>query len=68
MHKFIIALMTVMMLFAAGCATKSGASKSTWTGATGTPIDIGDGAALPEVDAVDDEAVDALPDMVAAEM
>jgi hypothetical protein len=68
LNKFIIALMAVMMLFVAGCATKSTTAKSNWTGATGTPIDIGDGAALPEVDAVDDEAVDALPDMVAAEM
>jgi hypothetical protein len=65
MNKFIIALMAVMMLFIAGCATKPAAPTSNWTGATGTPIDIGDGAALEEVAAVDDEAVDALPDMVA---
>ncbi len=64
MNKFIIALMAVMMLFIAGCA----ASASKPVIGTGTPIDIGDGAALEEVAAVDDEAVDTLPDMVAAEM
>ena len=66
MNKFLIALMAVMMLFIAGCATKS--ATSNWTGATGTPIDIGDGAALEEVPAVDDEAVEDLPDMVATEI
>jgi hypothetical protein len=60
MNKFIIALMAMMMLFIAGCATKPVA--------TGTPIDLGDGAALEEIAAYDDEAVEALPDMVAAEM
>ncbi len=63
MNRLLLALMT--MLFVVGCATKSGGSN--WTGATGTPIDIGDGAALEEVAAYDDEAVEALPDMVAAE-
>jgi hypothetical protein len=67
MNKLVIALVTVTMLFVAGCATKSTTAKSNWTGATGTPIDIGDGAALPEVDAMDDEAVEDLPDMVAVE-
>ena len=61
MNKFIIALMAVMMLFVAGCASTG--SKAAI--GTGTPIDIGDGAALEEIAAVDDEAVDALPDMVA---
>jgi hypothetical protein len=64
MNKFVIALMAVMMLFIAGCATTSAKAPV----GTGTPIDIGDGAALEEVPAVDDEAVEALPDMVAAEM
>ncbi|MEQ1598923.1 MAG: hypothetical protein ABL880_06095 [Methylotenera sp.] len=68
MNKFLIALMAAMMLVVAGCATKPAANASTWTGATGTPIDIGDGAALEEVAAVDDEAVEDLPDMVTAEM
>jgi hypothetical protein len=61
MNKFIIALMAVMMLFIAGCASKP-------TVGTGTPIDLGDGAPLEEIAAYDDEAVEALPDMVAAEM
>lgn len=60
MNKFLIALMTVMMLFVAGCASKPVVG-------TGTPIDIGDGAALEEVAAVDDEAVEDLPDMVAVD-
>ena len=68
MNKFLIALMAVIMLVVAGCATKPAGNASTWTGATGTPIDIGDGAALEEVAAVDDEAVEDLPDMVKAEM
>lgn len=61
MNKFLIALMAVMMLVVAGCASKPAVG-------TGTPIDIGDGAALEEVAAVDDEAVEDLPDMVVAEM
>jgi hypothetical protein len=61
MNKFLIALMAVMMLVVAGCASKPVVG-------TGTPIDIGDGAALEEVAAVDDEAVEDLPDMVVAEM
>jgi type IV pilus biogenesis protein CpaD/CtpE len=60
MNKFLIALMAAMMLFVAGCASKPVIG-------TGTPIDIGDGAPLEEVAAVDDEAVEDLPDMVAAE-
>jgi hypothetical protein len=61
MNKFLIALMAVLMLFIGGCASKPVVG-------TGTPIDLGDGAALEEVAAVDDEAVEDLPDMVAAEM
>jgi hypothetical protein len=68
MNKFVIALMAAMMLVVTGCATKSSGNSSNWTGATGTPIDIGDGAPLEEVAAYDDEAVEDLPDMVAAEM
>lgn len=60
MNKLVIALLTVVMLFAVGCASKPVIG-------TGTPIDIGDSSPLPEIDAVDDEAVDDLPDMVAAE-
>jgi hypothetical protein len=58
MNKFIIALMAVMMLFIAGCASTKG----------GTPIDLGDSSPLEEIAPYDDEAVEALPDMVAAEM
>ena len=58
MNKFLLALMT--MLFVVGCASKPVIG-------TGTPIDIGDGAPLEEMAAVDDEAVETLPDMVAAE-
>lgn len=61
MNKFVIALMAVMMLFIAGCASKPVIG-------TGTPIDLGDSSPLEEVAAVDDEAVEDLPDMVAAEM
>ncbi len=63
-----LAIVLAMMLFVGGCAaTKPAAATSNWTGATGTAIDIGDDAALPEIEAVEDEAVEALPDMVAAE-
>ena len=64
MNKLIIALMAIIMLSITGCASSG---KTSAPVASGTPIDIGDGAALPEIDAVDDEAVDALADMVAAE-
>jgi hypothetical protein len=64
MNKFLIALMAVLMLFIAGCASTSAKAPV----GTGTPIDIGDGAPLEEVAAYDDEAVEDLPDMVAAEM
>lgn len=60
MNKLVITLMAVIMLFAAGCASNPVVG-------TGTPIDIGDSSPLPEIAAVDDEAVDDLPDMVAAE-
>lgn len=59
MNRLVIALMAALMLLMAGCASKPVAS--------GTPIDIGDGAPLEEVAAYDDEAVEPLPDMVAAE-
>ncbi len=61
MKKLLFVVIAVMMLFIAGCASKPVVG-------TGTPIDIGDGAPLEEVAAVDDEAVEDLPDMVAAEM
>ena len=57
MHKILLAL---MMLFAVGCASNKPV-------ATGTPIDIGDASPLEEVAEYDDEAVEDLPDMVAAE-
>jgi hypothetical protein len=56
MYKFLLAL---MMLLVVGCASKSIAVT--------TPLDVGDGAPLEEVAAVDDEAVEDLPDMVASE-
>lgn len=63
MNKLVIALMTVIMLFVVGCASPGGSS----TVGTGTSIDLGDSSPLPEIEAYDDEVVDALPDMVAAE-
>jgi hypothetical protein len=63
MNRIIITLITVTMLFIAGCATKPAASAAPV--ASGTPIDIGDGVALPEIAAYDDEAIPALD--VAAE-
>jgi hypothetical protein len=63
LNKLVIALMAVIMLFVVGCASSGGSSAV----GTGTPIDLGDSSPLPEIDATDDEAVDALPDMVAAE-
>jgi hypothetical protein len=63
MNKLLIALMTVIMLFAVGCASSGGSSAV----GTGTPIDLGDSSPLPEIEATDDEAVADLPDMVAAE-
>ena len=56
MYKFLLAL---ILLLVAGCASKSVA--------TTTPLDIGDSSPLEEVAAYDDEAVEDLPDMVAAE-
>ena len=56
MYNFLLAL---MMLFVVACASKPVAS--------GTPIDIGDSSPLAEIDAYDDEAVEDLPEMVAAE-
>lgn len=57
MNKLAIALMAMMMLFMVGCASSGGAS----AGAS-------DGGGLPEIAAYDDEAVELLPDTVAAEM
>jgi|APFre7841882724_1041349.scaffolds.fasta_scaffold210920_2 hypothetical protein len=57
MNKLVIALVTLMMLFMAGCASSGGAS----AGAS-------DDGGLPEIAAYDDEAVEDLPDTVAAEM
>ncbi len=65
MNKFVIALMAVMMMMIAGCASKPAPAPVI---GTGTPIDLGDFSDLEEVDATDDEAVEDLSDMVAAEM
>ena len=56
MYKFLLAL---ILLLVAGCASKSIA--------TTTPLYTGDNSPLEEVAAYDDEAVEDLPDMVAAE-
>lgn len=55
MNKILLALMT--MLFVVGCASTGG-------GASAATDDTG---GLPEIAAVDDMAIDPLPDMVAAE-
>ena len=57
MKKLIVLLMPMLMLLAVGCAT-SGATAS--TGAS-------DSGGLPEIAAVDDAALEALPDVIAAE-
>ena len=61
MQKWMFALMAFLVLVVSGCASKPVVG-------TGTPIDIGDGAALEEIAAYDDEAVELLPDMVSAEL
>lgn len=63
MNKFIIALLAAMMMFVTGCA----ATKTIPATTPFTAAEIGDASALEEVAAVDDEAVEDLPDMVAAE-
>ena len=57
MKNLIVLLMPILMLLAVGCAT-SGATAS--SGAS-------DGGGLPEIAAVDDDALEALPDVIAAE-
>lgn len=57
MKNLIVLLMPILMLLAVGCAT-SGATAS--SGAS-------DGGGLPEIAAVDDAALEALPDVIAAE-
>ena len=59
MSKFIITLLAVMMLFVTGCASKPVAKTTPFTAS-----EIGDSSPLEEVAAYDDEAVEALPDMV----
>ena len=55
MHKILLALMT--MLFVVGCATTGG-------GASAVADDTG---GLPEIAAMDDMAIDPLPDLIPAE-
>ena len=57
MNKFVIALMSVLMLFIAGCASSGGGAAM-----------VDDNGGLPELAAYDDEAYDPLPDMVALEL
>ena len=59
MYKILLAL---MMLFAVGCASKPVVNTTPFTAS-----EIGDASALEEVADYDDEAVEDLPDMVAAE-
>ncbi len=59
MYKILLAL---MMLFVVGCASKPVVSTTPFTAA-----EIGDASALEEVADYEDEAVEDLPDMVAAE-
>ncbi|HQN64735.1 MAG TPA: hypothetical protein PLR90_07280 [Methylophilus sp.] len=55
MNKFLLALVTVMMLFLVGCASSGGAAPAS------------SGSDLPEIAAYDDEPFDPLPDNVPAE-
>ena len=59
MNRFILAIMAVMMLLLVACAG-SGGTKSAASGAS-------DNGGLPEIAAVDDAALEALPDVIAAE-
>ncbi len=58
MNKFLLALVAVMMLFVAGCAS---------TGSTSSAPAASSGDNLPEIAAYDDEPFDPLPDNVPAE-
>ena len=57
MNKMILALMALTVLLMAACA---GTSQTSASG-------VSDGGGLPEIAAVDDTAVEALPDVIAAE-
>ena len=57
MNKMILALMALTVLLMAACAGTSQTSSS----------GVSDGGGLPEIAAVDDAAVEALPDVIAAE-
>ena len=57
MNKMILALMALTVSLMTGCA---GTSQTSASGAS-------DGGGLPEIAAVDDAAVEALPDVIAAE-
>lgn len=59
MYKFLLAL---MMLFVVACASKPVATTSPFTA-----LDIGDASPLEEIAEYDDEVVEDLPEMVAAE-
>lgn len=57
MNKFILALMAYIALLMTACA---GTGQTSASGAS-------DGGGLPEIAAVDDAALEALPDVIAAE-
>ena len=66
MGKLLLVLMTVTMLFTLGCASKAPTAASAPAAEAKAIAD--DTGGLPEIAAYDDEAFEALPDMVAAEM
>ena len=61
MGKLLLVLMTVTMLFTLGCASKAPTASSAPAAEMAS-----DNSGLPEIAAYDDEAFEALPDMVAA--
>lgn len=61
MGKLLLVLMTVTMLFTLGCASKAPTAASAPAAEMAS-----DNGGLPEIAAYDDEAFEALPDMVAA--
>ncbi len=58
MQKWMLALMVFLAFVVSGCASSGGASSAS----------ANDGGGLPEIAAYDDEPVELLPDMVAAEI
>jgi PBP1b-binding outer membrane lipoprotein LpoB len=67
MNKLVIALMAVMMLGVAGCASQQAAMKDAVKSATatpvasGSPLDPGDPSPLPDIAPVDEVSYTPLP-------